>query len=253
MGLVSFWVGFIIEQSCLSRICIEVVFGKSPIRRFFDRIKSMEKIKLICFDVDETLVDGTSWLMLTEGLSCSSREHLDIFRRCQKGEITFTEGERLSTKMYQNSDNANKDFISNLFDSVKIKSETIDLISYLKEKGYKVYLISGAIDIYVESIAKKLGVNGFYANSTLEFDNEGILQKINYRNNQGEIKVEQLRSLVKDLGISIKQVVFVGDSENDIEVFKATEHGIAVHSPSEELNKIAWKKVNSLKEIRKIL
>ncbi len=211
------------------------------------------KIELICFDVDGTLVDGTSWLILTEGLSCSSQEHLDIFRRCQKGEITFTEGERLLTKMYQNSGNANKNFISNLFDSVKIKSETIDLISCLKEKGYKIYLISGAIDIYVESIAKKLGVDGFYANSTLEFDNKGILQKINYHSNQGEMKVEQLRNLVKDLGVNIKQVAFVGDGENDIEVFKATKHGVAVHSPSEELNKIAWKKVNSLKEIREIL
>ncbi len=213
----------------------------------------MEKIKLICFDVDGTLVDGTSWLILTEGLSCSSQEYLDVFRRCQKGEITFTEGERLLTKMYQNSGNANKDFISSLFDSVKIKRETIDLISCLKEKGYKIYLISGAIDIYVESIAKKLGVDGFCANSTLEFDEKGILQKINYRNNQGEIKVEQLRNLVKDLGISIKQVVFVGDSENDIGVFKATKNGIAVNSSSEELDKIAWKKMNSLKEIRKIL
>jgi len=213
----------------------------------------MEKIKLICFDVDDTLIDGTSWLILTKGLGCSPLEALDIFQRCQKEKITFTEGERLLTKMYQDSGNANIGFISELFDKVKVKDEAIDLISYLRKKEYKIYLISGTIDIYVESVAKKLGVDGFYANSTLDFDDKGILLKINYRDNQGEIKVEQLRNLVDSLGIDMEQVAFVGDSENDIEVFKVVKYGIAVHGSSEELDRVAWKKVNSLREIKGIL
>jgi len=80
-----------------------------------------------------------------------------------------------------------------------------------------------------------------------------ILQKINYRNNQGEIKVKQLKTLVRKLGIDIDQVVFIGDSENDIEVFKATKHGIAIHSSSEELKKVSWRTVDSLSEIKDIL
>lgn len=213
----------------------------------------MEKIELVCFDVDGTLVDGNSWLILAESLGCSSQNAFDIFGRCQRGEITFTEGEKLLTKMYQNSGNANKTFIKNLFDSVDIRSEARDLISYLRKKGYKIYLISGAIDIYVESVTKKLNVDGFYANSSLEFDSEGVLQKINYRESQGEIKVEQLRNLVNNLGINIEQVVFVGDSENDIEVFKTTKHGITFYNSPEELKKVSWKIVNSLSEIKGLL
>ncbi len=213
----------------------------------------MENIKLVCFDIDGTLVDGISWLILTKELGCSPQEHLDIFRRCQKGKITFIEGERLLTKMYQNSGNANKTFIKNLFDNVDIRNQARDLISYLRKKGQRIYLISGAIDIYVESIAKKLNVDGFYANSTLEFNNKGILQKINYRDNQGEIKIEQLTDLIQKLGININQVAFVGDSENDIEVFKAIKYGIAVHSINEELKKLSWQVVDSLSEIKDIL
>ena len=213
----------------------------------------MREIKLVCFDVDGTLVEGNSWLKLTEGLGYSPQEGLDIFLRCQKGEITFAEGERILTKMYQNSGNANRDFIGRLFDNIKVKNEAIDLISHLKETGYRVYLVSGAIDIYVESVTRKLGVDGFYANSTLEFDNKGVLQKINYRDNQEEVKVEQLKALVRKLGINIEQVVFVGDSENNIEVFKATKNGIAVHSSSEELKRVSWQVVDSLFEIKDIL
>ena len=67
------------------------------------------------------------------------------------------------------------------------------------------------------------------------------------------MKVEQLKTLVRKLGINTDQVVFVGDSENDIEVFKATQHGIAVHSSSEELKRVSWRVVDSLLEIKDIL
>lgn len=213
----------------------------------------MEKFKLVCFDVDGTLVDGVSWFLLTEGLGCSPQEHLDIFERAKKGEISFSKGERLLTKMYQDSGNASQSYVRNLFSKAKVKPAAKNLMNYLRKKGYIIYLISGAIDTYVENIAKKLKVDGFYANSTLDFDNKGILKKINYRNNQGSVKLEQLEELIQKLNLRMDEVVFVGDSWNDIEVFEKTRHGIAVHCFNEKLKKVAWKKIDSLEEIRKIL
>jgi HAD superfamily PSPase-like hydrolase len=213
----------------------------------------MEKIKLVCFDVDGTLVEGTSWWILTKNLGCSVEDTINTFGQATKGEISFAEAERIFTKRYQNSGNANKTFIEKLFQKIEIKNKTKDIISYLKEKGYIIYLISGAIDMYVGAIAKKIGVDGFYANSSLEFDEKGVLKKINYRENQGEVKVEQLQELIKKLGISTEQVVFVGDSENDIEAFKFTKHGIAINSANEELKKVSWRVINSLLDIKNIL
>jgi len=70
----------------------------------------MENIKLVCFDVDGTLVNGTSWLILSEGLGWSSKEALDIFNRAKKGEISFIEAERIFTTTYQKSCKANRSF-----------------------------------------------------------------------------------------------------------------------------------------------
>lgn len=201
----------------------------------------MNKIKLICLDIDGTLVDGVSWLLLTEGLGYSIQEHLDIFQRAKKGEISFTKGERLLTKMYKAGGNATKPFIREVFKKVKIRPEVKPLIAYLKKKGYLIYLISGAIDLYVEEIAKKLNADGFFANSTLDFGKNGILQKIHYRDNQGEVKVEQLKEITQKLGVDMKTVVFIGDGENDIEAFKKTGKGIAVHSFNDELKKLLGK------------
>lgn len=213
----------------------------------------LEKIKLICFDVDGTLVDGNSWLILAEGLGCSPKDAFDIFNRARKGEISFIEGERLLTRMYRDSGNANNRFIKNLFSSVEVKIGSRDLISYLKKREYLIYLISGAIDVYVESVAKKLNLDGFYANSFLEFDDKDVLRRINYRDKQGEVKVKQMQDLIRKLNINSDQVAFVGDSENDVEIFKNIKYGIAVNSVDEELKRFSWKIVDSLSEIKNIL
>jgi HAD superfamily phosphoserine phosphatase-like hydrolase len=213
----------------------------------------MNKFKLICFDVDGTLVDGVSWLSLTKGLGCSPEKHIDIFNRAQKGEISFDEGERMLTRMYKESGNATREFIGNLFSEIEPKLEATETISYLKKKNYKIYLISGAIDIYVEEIAKKLEVDGFYANSSLEFAKDGVLEKIYYRDNQGEVKVEQLNKLIRGLGIKMNEVVFIGDSDNDIEVFKETGYGIAIEPSTKKLKSVSWKRIDSLEQIREVL
>jgi len=213
----------------------------------------MENIKLVCFDVDGTLVDGTAWLLLTEALGCSSEKASNIFNQAREGKISFREGERLFAKMFQESGNATREFINDFFESIDVKPDVKNLIFYLKQKGYLIYLISGGIDIYVGSIYKKLGVDGFYANSSLEFDKNDILQKINYRENQKRVKLEQLQDLISKIGIDINQVVFIGDSNNDIDVFKATKHGIAISTTDEELKKASWKEISSLSEIKDIL
>lgn len=213
----------------------------------------MELIGLVCFDVDGTLVEGASWRFLTEGLKCSVNSLQDLFSQAWNEKISFQEAERMLTRMYQNSGKATQGYIEKIFSKVKPRQEAYELIRYLKEKGCQVCLVSGAIDIYVEKIAQKLKVDRFFATTTLEFDTSGNLRRIDYNPNQGEAKMRYLNELISKLGVDIKEVAFIGDSDNDIEVFKATGHGIAVYTTNEELKKVAWKVVSSLTEIKEIL
>jgi len=213
----------------------------------------MAKIKLVCFDVDGTLAEGNSWQILTAGLGYPPEKVVEFYQKAKSGKLSFEEAERRYTQMLQESGKATKPLIKELFTQVNFRPGAKELITYLKKKGYPIYLISGAIDLYVSHLAKKLRVDGLYANSSLSFDNKGVLQKIHYRERQGELKVEQLRDLVQKLGIKMNETVFVGDSENDLKVFQATGHGIAVHCTNEDLKKIAWKVVDSLEKIKEIL
>jgi HAD superfamily phosphoserine phosphatase-like hydrolase len=213
----------------------------------------MNNKKIVCFDIDGTLVDGISWYILTEGLGCSVASHEKIYRDAPDGKISFSEGEKQLVEFYQKGGKANLQTIKKIYSNVQLRTETIGLIDYLKKKGYLIYLISGAIDSYAEKIAKKVQADGWYANSSLEFDENGNLTKLHYRDSQSRVKLEQLESLVAKLKLDMKSdVYFVGDSEIDVPVFQATGHGIAVYCEDRDLLKATWRNVESLSEIKKV-
>lgn len=54
-----------------------------------------------------------------------------------------------------------------------------------------------------------------------------------------EKKAEIIKHLCKDLGIKLKEVVYIGDSDTDIEAFKIVGKSIAFNSSSDELKEVA--------------
>jgi phosphoserine phosphatase len=213
-----------------------------------------ENARLICFDVDGTLIDNkSSWLTITQGLGCSVSRVLAIYEAAMKGEIPFPEGERRVADIYRATGKATKQFIEEIFSKEVFKPGAFEITKYLKEKGSIIWLVSGAIDIYVASVADRIGADGFFAHSSLEFDDKGVLLKISYSGDQNPWKAAKVRELSEKFDIPIDEIIFVGDSINDIEAFKLTGKGIAVYPYNEKLAKVAWKTVGSLPEIKNIL
>ena len=210
--------------------------------------------KIICFDVDGTLVEHkSSWEALTLALGCSSGSINQIHKETNSGIMPFDRGVRLVEEMYRASGRATENFIREFFESISLKDEAKDVADHLHNKRYSIYLVSGAIDIYVASIAKKIGADGFFSHASLEFNDSGSLSKINYGKNQRLAKAKRIRELSAKFDVPKNQITFVGDSENDVEAFKLTGRGIAVHPYDKELDKIAWKKIRMLSEIKNFL
>jgi len=210
-------------------------------------------IRAVVFDVDGVLFDGNSWLALTEGLGCSVEDHAELYRQGRTRELNWHQAERKLVGMYQASGNATKDFITNLCASHQLRPEARDVVAYLKSKGYALCLISGSFDINIETTAKQLGIENWYANAAMVFDQAGNLERIIYHGDQSQVKVAQLKEFCQEAGINPTECAFVGDSENDIGVFQITGHGIAVHCDDEYLRGIAWKECETLTEIKDIL
>lgn len=212
-----------------------------------------DTIKTVVFDVDGVLFNGNSWLALTEGLGCSVEDHAEIYRQGRSGELNWHQAERKLVGMYQAGGNATRDFITNLCASHHLRPEAKDMVEYLKDKGYILCLISGSFDIHVEATANLLGVEHWYANADLVFDQAGNLERIIYHGDQNQVKVGQLKEFCQKVGIEPTECAFVGDSDNDVGVFQATRHGIAVHCDDEYLKGVAWKECETLSEIKDVL
>ncbi len=210
----------------------------------------MENKKIICFDVNGTLIEVDSWAMFEE-----SKQHLkEIFNKYNKGEISINGFWDDVVSAFKKTGRANREFIYGFWmanDYFKEGAE--DLVSYLKAKGYKIYLISCSVDACLEPLAQKLGVDGFYAGSHLIFDEKGELLRIESECDGSPFKKKKLEELAQKERVDVRDIVFVGDSDNDIGVFKMTGRGIAMGGDNEELVKNSWKQVEILSQIKEIL
>jgi len=184
--------------------------------------------KIICFDVDGTLVEGNSWLRLTEKLGCNTKNHLRLWNLAKNNELAIDQCLRELIAMYRDGGRANKYFLGNVFNDVTVRSSAKEVMKHLRRKGYKIFLVSESVDLFVKKVADILEIENYLANASLEFCDDGTLEHIHYKPNQGRAKLDQIRTISQRFSCPLENIICVGDSNNDIEIFKTTR-GIAVH------------------------
>lgn len=210
--------------------------------------------KIICFDVDGTLVENrSSWVLLNTGLGCPTDCLDEIYQKTESGQMSFADGVKILEDMYIDSGKATEMYIRGIFNQIPLKHDARETIAFARVKGYKSYLISGGIDIYVEEIAKKAGVDGYFAHAGFEFDDRGNFCRIKYNLSQTETKVLRIKQLSERYDVAANEIIYVGDGVNDVGAFKITGHGVAVYPYDRELENIAWKKIKELSELTKII
>jgi phosphoserine phosphatase len=210
--------------------------------------------KIICFDVNGTLIHEKSWEILTCGRKDIAEEIENAFSRYFKREIDINEAWQLMVQALRKAGMANRDYMYKCWVAGgSLKEGAREVISYLKEKGYKIYFISCSIDAYLNYIARELEIDGVYAGSHMIFDDTGELVSIESECLEGaDFKRRSLEMLAKEEGVEIKDIVCVGDGSNDIGIFKMTGRGIALGC-NKDLLCNAWKTASSLVDIKNIL
>ncbi len=161
--------------------------------RFHDKIKR-NVYKAIIFDVDGTLTEDISWYKITEGLGANRSKHELIFNDLTSGKLQLQQAIDLLTNVWRSTGNANYEYMQKMFESWSLRIDAVSTITEL-QKRYKICLISGAADLYIESVAGKLGVDEYYANTELKWDSEKNLESFVYYPQQALKKKSNLRYL----------------------------------------------------------
>ena len=210
-------------------------------------------IEVIIFDVDGTLSEEVSWLKLTHGLGASVEKHSQVFADFKAGKLSYSKAKKRLIKIWQSTGKTNKNFMEHMFESWKLKPDAQETIDYLKNASYKLCLISGAVDLYVQVVARKLGIKDWYANTTLVWDNNGNLVDVHYHADQAQKKLDHFHEYNEKFGIDKKKCAVIGDGDSDIVLFRELPYGIAVNKkPYPELEQLAYRSVHQLSDLREL-
>ena len=201
----------------LSEIGLDVSFQKDDIYR--------RSRRLICFDMDSTLIETEVIDELAEraGVGDAVRE---ITARAMRGEIDFRESFTERVALLKGLDVSVMEEIAR---SLPITEGLERMMTILKRVGYKTAILSGGFTYFGNYLRQKYGFDYVYANE-LEIEEGKLTGRYVGEVVDGRRKAELLRLLCQFEEINIAQSVAVGDGANDLPMLNLAGLGIAFHA-----------------------
>ncbi len=204
------------------------------------------KIKLIAFDLDGVLVDGRgSWQEVHNGLGTAKLSKVHE-KEYYSGKITFDEWAEKDAKLWYGIE---IEKINEILYQTELMEGVPETIKKLKEKGYKLVIVSGGLKILADRLKDEFGFDYATANELLFKDGKvcGMKHIIDM-----EGKGTALEKIARGSGLVGEECAAVGDFTNDIPMFKFVGFSIAFNPKVLEIIKIADKVIYE-KDLRRIL
>ncbi len=178
--------------------------------------------RLVCFDMDSTLIEQEviDELAIAAGVG---QQVAEITERAMQGELDFAQSFQSRVALLKGLD---ADVLAGIAANLRITEGAERLISTLKQLGYRTAILSGGFTYFAEYIQKKLGIDEVHANH-LDIENGQVTGRVTGRIVDGARKVELLCELARRDGISLEQVIAVGDGANDLPMLSIAGLGIA--------------------------
>lgn len=212
----------------------------------------MKDIKLVVLDLEGTFVKGNSWQRLNFAMGMTKAEDDRFYEEHRDGKINYQQWIEKVIAIYRQRGSPRKGNIIPILLNYDFFPGAHELVDYLK-RYYEVALISGAVDIVVQSAAKSLGIRHMGYHGQFVFGPDGMLERVETVWQDGEAKLENLKRICKELGITLQQCICIGDSHNDLELFRATAGGITFSHCCEEIRQCCRWEVRDLFAIKHIL
>jgi HAD superfamily phosphoserine phosphatase-like hydrolase len=198
--------------------------------------------KMIIFDMDNTILEGSFITAAAEAFKFRDQ----LIKIVTENNNHYTRTKAIAKLM------KNRSFgeILEVVDSIKIIDDAAETFRELKKKGYIIGIISDSYDVVTNHLKNKLKMDFSVANE-LEFSKSiatgevkvpsAFLRNDASRCNHDFCKSNVLFQLADKYNIDIKNIIAVGDSENDICLVRESGVGIAFNSQNNYLNLVADK------------
>lgn len=166
--------------------------------------------KLIVFDMDSTIVDME---VIDEIAKAAGVEEIvkNVTQRAMKGEIDFEEALRERAKLLKG---LSTKVLDNIAENLELTSGALELLTTLKELGYKIVLISGGFTYFTDKLKKDLNFDYAFGNKLVVKDGK-LTGEVEGKIIDAEAKRDIIKEVAKAEGITLSEVIAVGDGAND--------------------------------------
>ena len=178
--------------------------------------------RLFAFDMDSTLIQGEVIDELAAMAGVGERVAA-ITQAAMRGELDFNES---FTRRVALLKGLPAERVHGLLDSIPLAEGAERLIRTLKLLGYKTAILSGGFTFFAHALQQRLGVDYVYSNE-LEIADGFVTGSVIPPIINGARKAALLAEIARREGISLEQVVAVGDGANDIPMLNLAGMGIA--------------------------
>jgi len=212
------WLAFQKELMSLCDTGLDISFQKDDIYR--------RSRRLICFDMDSTLVHAECIDELAARAGVGDQVKA-ITESAMRGEIDFKES---FTRRVSLLKGLPVSVMQEISDNLPYNEGLERMMRILKMVGYKTAILSGGFTFFAKELQRKFGFDYVYANE-LEVGPDGLLTG-HYLGDvvDGRRKADLLRLLCQFEGINLAQAVAVGDGANDLPMLNLAGLGIAYHA-----------------------
>jgi phosphoserine phosphatase len=178
--------------------------------------------RLFAFDMDSTLIQGEVIDELAKMAGVGDRVSA-ITEAAMRGELNFDESFTRRVALLRGLP---AERVHSLLRAIPLAEGAERLIRTLRQLGYKTAILSGGFTFFAHHLQQTLGIDYVHANE-LEIAGGIVTGRVVPPIVNGERKAALLGEIAPREGISLEQVVAVGDGANDIPMLKLAGMGIA--------------------------
>lgn len=178
--------------------------------------------RLVVFDMDSTLIQSEviDELAAEAGVG---EQVAEITERAMRGELDFDESFRARVALLEGLD---EKALQRVQARIPLTEGAERLVSTLHSLGYRTAILSGGFTWFGRYLQQRLGIDHMHANE-LAIENGKVSGKVVGQIVNGQRKAELLREIAAREGISLEQVIAVGDGANDLPMLGIAGLGIA--------------------------
>ena len=181
--------------------------------------------RLVAFDMDSTLIQAEVIDELAKEAGVGDQVAA-ITESAMRGELDFKQSLRKRLSLLEGLDES---VLQKVADRLPMSEGAETLISNLKNVGYKIAILSGGFTYFGDILRRRYGIDYVYANE-LEIVDGKLTGRAVGDIVDAQKKAELLQSIAAQEGISLQQVIAVGDGANDLPMLNLAGLGIAFHA-----------------------